>query len=251
MTAVRWPSRGWTAFAVLFFVLAASLFMPLRLAAGMSVPDTNALSAKSVYGTIWSGGVRDLKIGAFALGDADVRLKFLPLLTGRAEFIAASQQSQQPQPGLLGSVSGISGTIGKGWGSVSAEGISGNAGYAGQNGSVPLSGIEFNNLSVRFTSGVCRSASGSVRLLLKSSALPGINTDGGFLGRVKCSAGKLLLPMTSQSAMERAELAIGADGGYLLTVTLQNSEPAAGNYALLAGFQPVAGGYRRSYRGHL
>jgi hypothetical protein len=108
---------------------------------------------------------------------------------------------------------------------------------------LPISSAEFQDFSARFANGKCRSASGSVRLLLKTGAIPGINTDGGFLGSAQCKAGALYLPLVSQSAMERIDLSIQADGKYSLSIKLNNVDPQSAVLLSVAGFQPVAGGY--------
>jgi general secretion pathway protein N len=234
-------SRRWVLLSALGLILAILVFMPLRFAVGMAVPPASAITAKSVYGGIWAGGINDLNAGPLSFGSLRVRLGILPLLTGRAEYLLS------PLDGAVDP--GFNGTIGTGWGGVQIEHLTGAANHAQDAGPLPLSGAEFQDFSVRFAGGTCRSASGSIRLLLKPAAIPGINAEGGFLGNAKCREGKLFLPLISGSAMERIDLSIDANGKYSFALTLNNVEPQTAAMLSLNGFRPISGGYTQAFNG--
>jgi general secretion pathway protein N len=234
-------SRRWVLLFALGLILAILVFMPLRFAIGMAVPSASAITAKSVYGSIWSGGANDLNAGPLSLGNMRVRLGILPLLTGRAEYLLSPADAAAGQ--------GFNGTIGTGWGGVQIEHLTGAANFGQSAGSLPLSGTEFQDFSVRFAGGTCRSASGSIRLLLKPATIPGINSEGGFLGNAKCREGKLFLPLVSGSAMERIDLSVDANGKYTFSLTLNNVEPQTAAMLSLSGFQPISGGYTQAFNG--
>ncbi len=234
-------SRRWIMFTLTCFFIAFLVFMPLRFALGLAMPDKSTVNAKSVQGTIWSGSITDLKAGSLSFGDMRAGLAFLPLLTGRMDYRMSIDGLPANQ--------GFTGTIGNGWGGFQANQITGTANYVSGGDMLPLSGIEFQNFSVRFAGSGCRNASGSVRLILKTGAIPGINIDSGFLGSAKCRGGKLFLPLVSGSAMERVDITIDAKGEYALSLTLNNADPNAAAMLSLAGFQPISGGYTRAFSG--
>jgi general secretion pathway protein N len=233
------PPRRWILFTLLCLIGAVAAYMPLRYA--LAVSNAPGVTAKSVQGVIWSGRFIDLKAGALTFGDVNARLRFFPLLTGRAEY----EISQNP---ILGG-NGFSGTVGNGWGGMQIEHLSGTANSRSNDSGLPLAGIEFQDFSVRFSGGKCRSASGSLRLLIQPDAIPGINIDSGFLGTAKCRSGKLFLPMVSGSAMERADISVDASGKYSVSLILNNVEPLAAPVLSLAGFRPIAGGYLQMFNG--
>lgn len=228
-------SRRWSLFALVTLVCAIAALMPLRFAMAAAIPDNASFTARSVYGSVWDGGVNDLGIGAFSFGDVQARLRFFPLLTGKAEL-------HFRRDGVPGTAN-LTGSVTKGLSGVSVDHLTGTASYASSKNILPISSADFQDFSARFANGKCRSAGGSVRLLLKTGAIPGINTDGGFLGNAQCKAGALYLPMVSQSAMERIDLSIQADGKYSLSIKLNNVDPQSAVLLSVAGFQPVAGGY--------
>jgi general secretion pathway protein N len=229
------PSLGWSLAALVIFIFAFAALMPLRFAAAALVPDNAALTAKSVDGSIWDGNLTDLGIGAFSFGDVQTRLGFLPLFAGKAQ-LHFRRGGAPGNPEFTGSIT-------KGLSGVSVNHLTGTASYVSSSNLLPISSAEFQDFSARFANGKCRSANGSVRLLLKTGAIPGINTEGGFLGNAQCKAGALSLPMVSQSAMERIDLSIRADGSYSLSIKLSDVEPQSAVLLSSAGFQPVAGGY--------
>ena len=91
-------------------------------------------------------------------------------------------------------------------------------------------------------------ASGQVRLTM-SETVPGLNLQNGLLGKPRCDGARLLLPLVSQSAMERADIRLSGDGAYKVTVTLDSNRGDPPALLNLAGFRPVAGGYRLVQKG--
>ena len=242
MIAMFRASRRWSLFALVTLICAIATFMPLRFAIAAAIPEYAPVTARSVYGSVWDGGVNDLGIGAFSFGDTQARLRFIPLLAGKAELLFR-RDGASATPDLTGSIT-------KGLSGVSVDRLTGTASYAASKNILPISSADFQDFSARFANGKCRSAGGSVRLLLKTGAIPGINTDGGFLGNAQCKAGALYLPMVSQSAMERIDLSIQADGKYSLSIRLNNVDPQSAVLLSVAGFGPVAGGYMQIFNDH-
>lgn len=219
------------------FLAALILFMPLRMAVG-----GEGVSARKVEGILWDGSIRDLRIGRLAIGDVNARLKFWPLFLGRAQILL-SRGDAQFAPGIEGSVtrrpSGFS---------VDNMRVSFPVGQFFA--PLPAQNIELQDFSVRFGAGRCISADGSVRLTLPGG-IPGFDAANGMLGKPRCSQGDLLVPLSSQSAMERIDIRLKADGNYTATIFFSGDRLDQSAALGMAGFKAVAGGQRMVVRGRL
>jgi general secretion pathway protein N len=214
---------------------AAIVFMPLR-----TIVAEDAITARKVDGIIWDGSIRDLRLGKVAVGDVNARLLFSPLFMGRAEILL-SRGNSPFVPGINGSVSrGISG--------VSVSNLSATLPVGALLAPFPAENIQFEGFSARFADSKCMNAGGQVRLTL-SDIIPGLNLQNGMLGQPRCDGAQLLLPLVSQSAMERADIRVSADGSYTVTVMLNADLGGQAAALSLAGFRPVDGGYRLLQKG--
>jgi general secretion pathway protein N len=221
--------------SVVALALAAILFMPLR-----TIVAGDGVTARKVDGIIWDGSIRDLRLGKLPVGDVNARLLLSPLFMGRAEILL-SRGNAQFVPGITGSVSrGISG--------VSVNNLSATLPVGALFAPFPAENIQFEGFSARFAAGRCMDAGGQVRLTL-SETLPGLNLQNGMLGKPRCDGAQLLLPLVSQSAMERADIRLSADGSYTVAVTLDADRGDQAAVLNIAGFRPVAGGYRLVQKG--
>ena len=230
--------------SVLFvLLLTLIIFMPLRFAFALAVPANSAVSAKAASGTIWNGKVADLKIGALKLGNMETALRIFPLFTARAEY-RVERDIANGQPPLTGKLEAGSNTN-------SIQDMTGQIPIEMIDGRLALSHLELMDFSAVFAGGQCRNAQGGVRLMLKPGSLAGMGLTNGFLGQARCEGKSLLLPLVSQSSMERADIRLDANGDYSITVTVQNENPEIGPALSAAGFLPVAGGYRIVIKGQL
>ena len=218
-------------------VLAASLviFMPLR-----TILSGDGVTARRVDGIIWDGSVRDLSLGKLPVGDVNARMLFWPLFLGRAEMLL-SRGDAPFAPGVSGSVS-------RGIGGLSVNNLTATLSVGSLFAPFPAESIQFEGFSARFAAGRCMEASGQVRLTM-SETVPGLNLQNGLLGKPRCEGASLLLPLVSQSAMERADIRLSGDGVYTVTVTLDSNRGDPPALLNLAGFRPVAGGYRLVQKG--
>jgi len=214
---------------------ATILFMPLRtFVAGEGV------TARKVDGIIWDGSIRDLRVGKLPVGDVNARLLFSSLLMGRAEILL-SRGNTQFVPGITGSVSrGISG--------VSVNNLSATLPVGALFAPFPAENIQFEGFSARFAAGKCMDAGGQVRMTL-SDIMSGLNLQNGMLGQPRCDGAELLLPLVSQSAMERADIRLSADGSYTVAIMLNADRGDQAATLNVAGFRPVDGGYRLVQKG--
>lgn len=221
--------------SVATLALAAIIFMPLRTIVG-----GDGVTARKVDGIIWDGSIRDLSLGKLPVGDVNARLRFWPLFLGRAEILLSRGNTQF--------VPGINGSVSRGIGGMSVNNLSATLPIGSLFSPFPAENIQFEGFSARFASGRCMDAGGQVRLTL-SDTVPGLNLQNGMLGQPRCDGARLLLPLASQSAMERADIRLSADGSYTVTVTLDANRGDQAAVLNLAGFRPVAGGYRLVQKG--
>lgn len=227
--------RGYIFLSAAVLAVAAIVFMPLR-----TFVNVDGVTARKVDGIIWDGSIRELSLGKLPVGDVNARLLFWPLFLGRAEALL-SRGTAPFAPGMSGSVS-------RGVGGVSVKNLSATLPVGALFAPFPAENIQFEGFFARFAAGRCMDAGGQVRLTL-SDTVPGLNLQNGMLGQPRCDGARLLLPLASQSAMERADIRLSADGSYTVTVTLDANRGDQAAMLNLAGFRPVAGGYRLVQKG--
>jgi general secretion pathway protein N len=221
--------------SVAALAVAVIIFMPLR-----TIVAGDGVTARKVDGIIWDGSIRDLRLGKLPVGDVNARLLFVPLFMGRAEILLSRGNAQF--------VPGISGSVSRGLNGVSVNNLSATLPVGTLFAPFPAENIQFEGVSARFAAGRCIEASGQVRLTL-SDTMPGLNLKNGMLGQPRCDGAQLLLPLVSQSAMERADIRLSADGSYTVTVMLNGDRGDQAAALNLAGFRSVAGGYRLVQKG--
>lgn len=216
---------------------AALIFMPLR-----TIFDFPGLSARKVEGIIWDGSIRDLRAGRVGVGDVNARLHFWPLLIGRAQ-ISLSRGDAPFAPGINGSVT-------RRIGGIEVKDFKATLPVQALLAPLPAENIELRDFSARFIAGRCAEAGGNVRLTM-ANTIPGLDLSNGLLAKPRCERGQLLVPLMSQSAMERVTIRFSGDGSYNATVFLEGDRPEQAALLMLAGFRAVAGGYRMVRKGRL
>lgn len=113
---------------------------------------------------------------------------------------------------------------------------------------MPVSALDLDAVSVRFTDGRCESAEGRVRATL-SGDVGGIALPQTVAGNARCDGDALMLPLTSQAGVEGIALRIDAGGRYRAALSLRPSDPLAAAKLEAAGFVASDGGYRLSIEG--
>ncbi|MVZ96124.1 type II secretion system protein N [Sphingorhabdus sp. IMCC26285] len=220
---------------VMLFLVAALIFMPLRLIIG-----GQGVSARKVEGIIWDGSIRDLRVGQLRVGDVNARLHALPLLLGRAK-VSLSRGDAPFAPGIYGSFT-------RGFGGLSVDVLKASLPVNAIFAPLPAETLEVQDFSVRFAGDRCVEASGTVRLSL-GNMIPGLDLSNGLLGKPRCDRGQLLLVLTSQSAMEHFNIRLSADGDYTATVFLEGEREDQKAVLYMAGFRTVANGYQMVRKG--
>ena len=200
-------SRRLVVVCAVLLMLSVILFMSLRTIVGGEV-----VSARKVDCIIWDGSIRDLRLGKLPIGDVNARLLVGPLFLGRADILL-SRGNAPHRPGFTGTVS-------RGFGGMSVNNLNATLPVAALFAPFPAENIQFECFSAKFAAGRCMQAGGQVRLIM-SDSLPGLNLQNGMLGQPRCDGAGILLPLVSQSAMERADIRLSADGSYTVTVTLE------------------------------
>lgn len=190
--------RRVVAIAIVAFLLAAIALLPMRMAFGALSLDRFGVTASAIEGSIWSGRIEQLHVGRINLGTMRASLSPIQLLMGRAR-IDLSRRNGTPDD-LTGaiSVSRHSFAIDDATGAVPMEGM-----FA----PLPLSAVDLDDVSVRFTDGVCERAEGKVhaRIRLVGQVLT---------GSLRCDGARVLVLLGDGGGPARIELRIAADGSY-------------------------------------
>lgn len=215
--------------ALVLFALAATL--PMRLALAWVAPGQ--VAAREAAGTIWSGALYDLRVGALALGDVNARLLVLPLLVGRAEM-------HVERPGPAGDTAfSANGSGGAGWARLTD--VNGSVPLGDGFGTIPATTLGFTDFRVSLAEGRCREAGGRVSLIL--SPLSELMTGPIALsGNARCDRGALYVPMTGPSGMERLLLRLEPDGKWKAELVLAGLPVEISTPLLESGFSARPGG---------
>jgi general secretion pathway protein N len=208
MRRLRIPWR-WAVFAAAFLFSLVAL-LPLRLVLAQLDAGRAGLTAEEAVGSVWFGALGQARFGPVPLGDVSARLRFLPLLTGRARLDLAQAEGE----GRLGA--GLS-LARHGFGIADASGSLSAAPTAG----LPASELELDDVSVAFRDGLCASADGVVRARIAGPVTSPLS------GEARCDGPALLLPLASQAGTERAEVRLFADGRYRADFTVGAAGAAA------------------------
>lgn len=216
--------------AVFVACLAVALILTLPLA--LVLPN-GILSARAATGTIWSGTLTDARVGRLALGNLHVSVNPFALMTGKVRATVTGRAGR----GVLTSGHGIADATA-------------HLSVAGLFTPVPLSGIHLDNVTAEFRDNRCERADGRVRAVF-SGDVAGLALAQGLSGAARCEGGEILLPLASQSAMERLNLRISADGNFRSEFIVKSTDVALNAKLLSAGFQSTQGGYALRLTGKL
>ena len=193
---IRLPMRRVVLFVILF-ALAALLLLPLRL-----VIAGSGLVAREASGSVWSGSLKEARIGPAVLGDLDARVAPLPLLTGRMR-IDLARPSAAPDR--------LSGALVLSRNRRAIESATGVVPIEASLGALPVTSLDLTDVTVRFRDGACDRAEGVVRANLSSGAA-GSNLPASLSGALRCDSGAALLPFVVGGTGGRFELRIFGDG---------------------------------------
>lgn len=213
------------------FLLSLIILFPMRIAFGMLGIERYGVSAREVAGSIWSGGIGQLHLGEVPVGTVSAGLSPLQLVLLHARLDVERKR---------GVPDDISGALSAAPGRFGIDDVTGSVPLGAAAAPLPIAGIDMQDVSVRFAQGRCADASGQVRAKLAGD-IAGINLSQGLSGAAKCDGDKLLLPLVSQSGMERIDVRLSGNGRYLAEMRVTPSDPALADKLGMAGFRQAGG----------
>lgn len=216
---------------IALFALGILIFLPMRIALGMAGLERLGVAARDVQGTVWSGGIDQLMLGTTSLGSVDAGLSPLPLLAGRARFDIWRRN---------GAADDLSGAMTLGFGRIGIDDVTGTVPLARMFGSLPVGSFTMEDVSAWFSGDRCGHAEGRVRAQM-AGQFPGLNLSQGLSGVAHCDGDALLLPLVSQSGLEKVDLRIWRSGRYVAEMRVETTDATLGNALAGAGFADVGG----------
>lgn len=225
---MRLSRRGWIICAI---ALAGALVacLPLRLVTGLLGLDDMGVSARSMNGSVWAGRADELELGAFRLGTVDVSLSPLQLLLGRARFDISRSQGMPDD---------ITGALSVGFATRGIDDVTGTMPMGGAFAPLPIVAVEMQNVSIAFSGARCLRAEGRLRAQV-AAVVPGLDLANGLSGEIRCEGADVLIPLVSQSGVERVDVRLSGEGRYRATMTLSAADPIVAGALGLGGFRPV------------
>lgn len=232
---------------VFVFSLLIVARLPLSLAAS-HLPDS--VSYQGVSGTLWNGRIEGLKVKDETVGDAVLGLRFLPLLTGRAEAGLALEGRRLAGTGAVS----VKGDL------VVIEDAVGRADLA-QFGLVDVFGqivrgevtFDIDRVTYSLTQG-CRDAALTLRTDALAQSLGVYGGEGLDLeGQGRCAGSDILIPMQAANDDARidVELRVQPGGRYLSRLAVTPEAPEFGTYLEAAGFKEQNGTWVAERSGRL
>jgi general secretion pathway protein N len=189
---IRVPMHRAVLFAALF-ALALIAFLPLRLALAGS-----GLAAREVSGSLWSGSLKEARVGPALLGDLEAGVAPGPLLTGRMRIDLARPSA---------AVDRLSGALVLSRNRRGIEGVTGLVPLEASLAALPATSVELTDVTARFRDGQCDRAEGMVR----ANLVGGTPLPASLSGTVRCDRGAVSLPFVLATG-GRVELRLFGDG---------------------------------------
>lgn len=212
----------WLVAAIL---VGAVVLLPLRNV--LALGDTG-LSARDVSGSLWSGELADAAWRGVPLGDLQVGLSPMSLLTGAPSLGFAG-------PALTGAAT-----------PAGVTGLSGSIDASGQT-PLPIGRIGMRDVTIVFAGNSCTSAGGTLSVAATGAIATALG--GTLQGTARCDAGALLLPLASATA--QMQLRITGNGAWRAEISVTSVDTSARSGLLAAGFAPTPQGLSRVLEGHL
>ena len=220
---IRLPLRG-SLFFLCAFLFALVALIPSGLAIRWLSLDRSGLAAREAKGSIWFGALSEARFGPVPLGDAQTRLRGLPLLLGRARLDFKSLEGDA-----------VEGAITVARHAVGVDDVTSELALGATLAPIPGARLSLADVSARFADGSCASANGLVKAVIAGEAM-GASLPSSFSGEARCDGGALLLPLASQSGMERLDIRLFGDGRYRLELAVRPGDEPSRQRLAAAGF---------------
>jgi general secretion pathway protein N len=165
-------------------------------------------------------------LGDVALGSVEASLSPVQLLMGRARFDIARQ---------LGQPDDIAGAFTVGFGRIGIDDVTGNVPVGRLFAPVPLGNLAMEDVTAWFAGDRCGHAEGRVRAQV-TGQLPGLSLAQGLSGNVACDGDAILMPLVSQSGMERITLRLMRSGRYVAEMRVDTADATLAETLAQSGF---------------
>jgi general secretion pathway protein N len=213
--------------------LALVAMLPLGVALRAAGIDGTAITAVAARGSVWSGRLDAVSLGGVPVGDIDVGVQPLRLLTGVVAFRFAGTAADAPRGSVELSPSRRA-----------IRGAHAKLRLGDSGATLSLDGVD-----AAFAKRACASAAGAASA---EFALP----DGSIVrlsGTPHCDGEQLLLPLAGATAFgaARFQLRIGGSGDYAYVLSLSADDPALAQGLAGAGFVSGDGEWVRRGAGRL
>ena len=169
---------------------------------------------------------------AFRLGSVRAGLSPVSLLMGRARFDIARTK---------GLADDIRGALTVGFGRIGVDDVTGAVPLGRTFAPLPVGSLMLEDVSAYYSGDRCGHAEGRVRARM-AGQMPGLNLSQGLSGVVTCDGDALLLPLVSQSGMEKISLRVWRSGRYTAEMRVETADPALSATLGQAGFASIGGG---------
>lgn len=214
----------WGLIGIFLFALVA--FFPMRLAFGLLGVDRYGISAHDIRGSVWVGRISQLILGEVPLGTVRAGLSPIQLFVLRARLDVARSK---------GLPDDIKGALSAGPGRYGIDDVTGALPLGAATAPLPIAAVDMQDVTAHFAQGRCAGAEGQVRAKIAGD-VPGLNLSQGLSGTARCEGDALVLPMVSQSGLEKLTVRLSGNGRYLAEMRISTSDPALAQTLGAAGF---------------
>ncbi|QGP78459.1 type II secretion system protein N [Sphingobium sp. CAP-1] len=205
------------------------IFLPMRVALGLAGLERIGVAARAVRGTVWSGRIDQLMLGNMPLGSVRAGLSPVSLLMGRARFDIARTK---------GLPDDVKGALTVGFGRIGVDDVTGSVPLGRTFAPLPVGSLILEEVSAHFSGERCGHAEGRVRARM-AGQFPGLNLSQGLSGTIACDGDALLLPLVSQSGLEKVTLRIWRSGRYVAEMRVETADPTLAATLGQAGFAGI------------
>jgi general secretion pathway protein N len=216
---------------VVVLLLGLILFMPMRIALGLTGLERVGLAAREVQGTLWSGRIDQLMLGTVELGPVRAALSPVSLLMGRVRIDLWRRD---------GVADDLSGALTAGFDRIGLDDVTGTVPLGRSFAPLPIGSLAMEDVTAYFSDDRCGHAEGRVHAQI-SGQFPGLNLSQGLSGAVGCDGDALLMPLVSQSGLEKINLRIWRSGRYVADMRVETGDAALAGALAKVGFADVGG----------
>ncbi|KFG89616.1 Type II secretion system protein N [Sphingobium herbicidovorans NBRC 16415] len=216
---------------ILLFLFGLIAFMPMRIALGLTGLERVGVSARDVRGSLWSGRIDQLMLGTIPVGAVRAGLSPISLLMGRARIDIWRRR---------GAADDLSGALTVGFNRIGIDDVTGAVPLGRSFAPLPIGSLVMEDVTAYFSGDRCGHAEGRVRAQL-AGQFPGLNLSQGLSGTASCDGDALLLPLVSQSGLEKISLRIWRSGRYVAEMRVETADAGLGAALAKAGFSDAGG----------